>query len=266
MNVLHPGAALQIGNALTSLNGWFKASLSAEGALFVHRLVASLSLWTSNSNSTEAGSIVMQGDGNLVALSRSGTPYWASNTEGNPNSALRIQDDGDLQILTPGGRVIWHSDSAQDLLSPTVQYQDAGAYSVNETSESWKQLCSALPCSLALQWPGYSTAIVEDRIQGNDVVIQLWKGWCPKFLGLTAFPGGIGAEVGIYRRIKGRLRPTTLPGLPTDFFTRMLGTLANSAEESIWWPYPELGTTLRFKLRHPESGELFMSAGAETTY
>lgn len=39
MNVLHLGAELQVGNSLTSLNGWFRASFSPDGALFVCRLI-----------------------------------------------------------------------------------------------------------------------------------------------------------------------------------------------------------------------------------
>ena len=51
------------------------------------------------------------------------------------------------------------------------------------------------------------------------MVIQLWKGNCPKFLGfigIESFPGGIGAEVGVYRRIPGRFRPPPFPRPPAS--------------------------------------------------
>jgi hypothetical protein len=79
----------------------------------------------------------------------------------------------------------------------------------NATSGAWKDLCDQLPCTAWLAWPGYYTAAYETTIGGTDVVIQCWKGWCQRpiptvqRLGSTrkvSFPGGIGAEVGIYRR------------------------------------------------------------------
>ena len=266
MNVLHPGQALNVGESLTSNNGWFSAQFFSNGTFGVHRSLGSLSLWSAQSQSQEAGRLLMQTDGNLVALTSSGIPFWASGTAGHANAALRIQDDGDLEILNPQGRRLWHTGSGQDLLSPTVRYRASEDHLVNETSESWKALCSGLPCSLALQWPGYSTAIVNAVIDGQDVVIQFWKGWCPKFLGLSAFPGGMGAEVGIYRRMPGRIRPTSFPFLPQLLSRKVVDMLATVADENLWWPFPELGATIRFQLTHPETGREFLSAGPETSY
>jgi len=48
----------------------------------------------------------------------------------------------------------------------------------------------------------YLTKVVEDKIGGFPIVIQLWKGWCERLGGRYAnFPGGMGAEVGVYRRV-----------------------------------------------------------------
>lgn len=266
MNVLGPGKALRVDEQLTSNNGWFFAKLSANGAIGVGRFLGMLSLWSSGTEAQNVNSLVMQQDGNLVALSASGAPIWSSGTDGHPNAALRMQDDGDLQILNAQGRRLWHTNSGKDLVSPVVRYRASEDHLVNETSESWKVLCSGLPCSLALQWPGYSTAIVEDSIDGIPVVIQLWKGWCPKFLGLDAFPGGVGAEVGVYRRMPGRARPASMPFLPQPFANKVLDMLATVADENLWWPFPELGATLRFQLIHRNSGREFFAAGPETSY
>jgi hypothetical protein len=96
--------------------------------------------------------------------------------------------------------------------SPTRRYTENG-FDFDETSDEWKVMCQALPCFAALHWPDYSTKVVEDRINGQAVVIQLWKGFCPQFLNAANFPGGTGAEVGIYRRIPGKQwsRPPMFP-------------------------------------------------------
>ena len=83
---------------------------------------------------------------------------------------------------------LWASDTVQNFTWPTLALTDANGYSYVETSERWKELCSGLPCFAALQWPGYATEVVESEIDGEPVVIQLWKGWCQKFLGLPFFP------------------------------------------------------------------------------
>src|SRR5438046_3471101 len=65
---------------------------------------------------------------------------------------------------------------------PAIRYTDAHGYHYDETSVWWKELCTAFPCFAQLQWPDYASTVVEDIIDGQAVVIQLWKGWCPKFL------------------------------------------------------------------------------------
>ena len=80
------------------------------------------------------------------------------------------------------------------LPDPTIYVTDARGYSYDETSDDWKQRCAALPCFAAMHWPGYDTRVVEDVIDGQAVVIQLWKGLCSQFLGLSNFPGGYGAK------------------------------------------------------------------------
>ena len=62
--------------------------------------------------------------------------------------------------------------------APTVEYDENG-YSLDESSDSWKSLCQNLPCSLSLQWPGYTTTKFEVILNGEPAVIQPWKGICP---------------------------------------------------------------------------------------
>jgi hypothetical protein len=148
-------------------------------------------------------------------------------------------------------------------ISPTIKYTDARGYEYVETSGWLKQLCTLLPCFEALQWPDYASKVVRDVIDGQDVVIQLWKGWCPKVF--EDFPGGIGAEVGVYRTVLKRALPASLP-LLTPQAAAGLTSIAELGDEFLWWPFPELGTTIEFTLTNPVTGQTFFSAGPEITY
>jgi hypothetical protein len=118
-------------------------------------------------------------------------------------------------------------------------------------------MCSELPCFDALQWPGYDSIHLDIEINSESVGIQLWKGWCQKFLGLQFFPGGIGAEVGVYRRIPGKLRPDSLPFLPDWMEAFILEHLADLTDEDLWWPAPDLRAQLEFTFINPDT----LSAG-----
>jgi hypothetical protein len=150
--------------------------------------------------------------------------------------------------------------------SPTVESVDENGYKYVETADWWKKNCGSLPSFSEVWWPDYSTKVIETVISGQQVVIQLWKGWCQKFLGRSDFPGGIGAEVGIYRRIPGRTPPDTLPGFPQKLSDFILGGVSRVGGQHLWWAYPELGTTLTFSLVNTTTNETFFSAGPETTY
>jgi len=149
--------------------------------------------------------------------------------------------------------------------SPTKRYVENG-YDFNETSPEWKEACRNLPCFSAVWWPDYSTEVIEETINGEPIVIQLWIGWCQKFLNRDDFPGGIGAEVGIYHRIPDKPPPSTLPFLPQKMADFMLDHIADLGGDHLWWPYPELNTELEFEMVNPKTGETFFHAGPQTTY
>ncbi len=69
-----------------------------------------------------------------------------------------------------------------------------GGYHFITMSKSWRAMCLSMPCSPRVVIPPfYATAWIDI----DDLVIQVWKGNCPHVPGL---PGGIGGEVGVYRR------------------------------------------------------------------
>ena len=259
---------LRANQELVSPNGWLNLTVQASGDITLVRTMFGVQLWSTDTGATPAATLLMQPDGNLVALSAAGAQVWSSGTGGNPGAFCVLQDDGNLVIYNAAGAAPWASNTVQDFTSPAYSYQGTDTFSYDETSESWKVLCQALPCCDALQWPDYATKHVDATISGQAVVIQLWKGSCPKFLGLNSFPGGVGAEVGIYRRIPGRPRPTaaSLQFLPAALVTLVVNSIANLVDDDLWWPYPELGAVLDYTLINPNTQQPFFSAGPETTY
>jgi hypothetical protein len=122
--------------------------------------------------------------------------------------------------------------------TPTREYDENG-YSFDEASDAWKSLCENLPCSLSLHWPGYATTKFEVTLKGEPAVIQPWKGNCPSPPGL---PGGIGGEVGVYRRLPGRDIPAAFPGVPPalerwllDRVGWLTGDFFESRVEQTYW-------------------------------
>jgi hypothetical protein len=151
-------------------------------------------------------------------------------------------------------------------LDPTVNSVDENGYEYVETADWWKKACETLPCFSAIWWPDYSTKVVEDTIDGEPVVIQLWIGWCQKFMGIDEFPGGIGGEVGIYRRIPGKIPEPphdSIPGQIADFF---MNPIQDLNDQELWWAYPELNAEIEFELINPKTGKTFFKAGPEKTY
>ncbi len=150
------------------------------------------------------------------------------------------------------------------MASPVVAYEENG-YKFVETSPEWKELCRPLPCFEQVAWPDYSTEIIEDTIDGKPVVIQLWKGWCQKFLGRDDFPGGIGGEVGIYERVIGRGFPTERPHFFPEKVWKYLQEASKHADGHFWWPVAERHE-IEFNFINPCTQEVMFHAGPEKTY
>ena len=254
---------LREGQELTSNNGYFKLAVLG-GGVAVFRNQTRTTLWASPSRA--GGVLTLRGDGKLVAVATDGTVYWSAPIGNRIGNHLDMQDDGNLVLSDAAGRPIWATGSNTSTLLPTIRYQERGGFWCNETSEKLKELCQLFPCFRALHWPGYDTLVFEDRINGQDVVIQLWKGFCPQVTHLL--PGGIGAEVGIYRQIIGKPKPAAIATSPMVALRpiNILNQLQTLADNEFWWPFPELGTRLHFKLINPATGTSFMEAGTQTGY
>jgi hypothetical protein len=266
MDRLQADELLNIDDQLVSNNGRVRLVMQGDGNLVLYRTQTRQPLWASDTFGQPVTHAVMQGDGNFVAYTADGVPKWATGTDGNPGAWVVAQDDGNVVVYDSAGNPLWASDTVLNWDTPTIGHTDDRGYSYVEVSELWKELCSGLPCFAALQWPGYSTHVFDDVIAGQPVVIQLWKGWCQKFLGLPFMPGGFGAEVGVYRRIPGKARPTSLPFLPPALEAIIINAMASLTDNELWWPAPELNAQLEFTLINPVTNQEFFSAGPENSY
>jgi len=196
-NGLQTYQQLNINDQLVSNNGHLNLLMQRDGNLVLYRTMFGQALWSSNTVGQQVTHTIMQADGNLVAYTASGTADWATGTQGHPGAYAMLQDDGNFVVYDAANNALWASNTLPDFNSPTFQYTDASGYNYDETSENWKQVCTAFPCFALLQWPGYATQVIDSMggqplmINGQPVVIQLWKGTCQKFLGgLGNFPGG----------------------------------------------------------------------------
>lgn len=105
--VLRPGERLRPGHRLTSPSGRYRAALQSDGNFVVYQ--GSRVLWHSRTNGRPDTTVVVQGDGNLVAYAPWGQPLWHTATHRNPGARLAMQDDGNLVVYRPDNRPLWHT-------------------------------------------------------------------------------------------------------------------------------------------------------------
>ena len=152
-----------------------------------------------------------------------------------------------------------------------IDYVVGGQHFVG-MSESWKQMCLGIPDSPRVRFPGYQTGWLDTQINGQDVVLQVWKGNCLD--PVPGLPGGVGGEVGIYQRVPGRQMPSVLEipipaEIPTVLHPIVRHVVSAMIEDAvkaldsgipIWWPYPQLGAQIDMTLLDPKSGAAFLVA------
>ena len=62
---------------------------------------------TARQPGTAADEAIMQGDGNFVLYSSSGSALWSSGTAGNTGASLDVQNDGNVVIYSASGAALW---------------------------------------------------------------------------------------------------------------------------------------------------------------
>jgi hypothetical protein len=155
----------------------------------------------------------------------------------------------------------------------------------------WVDLCSNLPCDALMHWPLYDTCVLDNvKIPDQhgvmqDAVIQCWKGFCPDALsGIDGyyFPGGVGAEVGVYMRQPGRDPHANLvPAVPPNSSNKLkvaaeLWLRTRSLRMDIdnindfWWPADQLvadsGHEVKFTLAEHLLGETLITSTPTNRY
>lgn len=165
-------------------------------------------------------------------------------------------------------------------LNVSETFTDGRGFTFTGMSQPWKDLCEALPCSDRVHFPNYETAFRDFTLHGEPVVIQAWRGNCPKGFCLRQMPGGIGGEVGIYKRDPNRRIPTALD-LPIDedrwspairatiraLLSPVIRLIIGGAQEGTnrWFPYRGLNHEIGMTFRNPEAnGEILFSTNTNS--
>jgi hypothetical protein len=107
---------LRASEELKSTNGKYTLVLQGDGNLVAYESRVK-ALWNSNTVGSGAIECVMQSDGNLLLKDRNGRVVWATFTDGYKNAKLVIQDDGNLVIYNERGLAVWAKGRIKDSLS-----------------------------------------------------------------------------------------------------------------------------------------------------
>ncbi|HZM77337.1 MAG TPA: SGNH/GDSL hydrolase family protein [Candidatus Limnocylindrales bacterium] len=87
---------------------------------------------------TPKGTLVMQGDGNLVIYSQTGVPLWSTNTAGFPGARAEFRGAGELVVLATSGTELWSSRTAGMAIHGTLVFQDDGNFVIySSTGPVW---------------------------------------------------------------------------------------------------------------------------------
>jgi phosphatidylserine/phosphatidylglycerophosphate/cardiolipin synthase-like enzyme len=181
---------------------------------------------------------------------------------------------------------------------PAIVFTEGGVHFTDQL-EWWKEVCIGFPCFVELGWPGYESGVIDHieaggqsqplQIDGQDIVIQIWRGYCEKFLNMDGMPGGVGVEIGVYRKIPGQLDKFLKQigdiGKLRDSISRLLGgnlpkkyqvffdnfaSLAaqygNQFDQHIFWPFPELDAQVEFTFTNPANSKVLLQAKPSNTY
>lgn len=110
--VLTTETQLAAGACLASPDGGHRLCLTAAGELRVQR--GSAVLWTSGARGTDAASLRLRPNGELVVFARDGRILWRSSTVDTDASRLVVQDDGDVELQNATGAIRWSTMTSPD--------------------------------------------------------------------------------------------------------------------------------------------------------
>lgn len=105
-HTLSSGESLTVNQSLVSRNRYHALRLHRNGLLIRNDFTREWSRDISGVNR-----LVLQDDGNLVALSSKNQPLWATGTDGNPGAKLTMESNGNLVLYNQSGAQIWDSNT-----------------------------------------------------------------------------------------------------------------------------------------------------------
>jgi hypothetical protein len=115
-DTLRQNEKLRASEELRSTNGKYTLVLQGDGNLVAYDSQGN-GIWDSSTVGSGAIECVMRSDGNLLLRDRNGRVVWATNTDGYNNAKLVIQDDGNLVIYNERGLAVWAKGRIKDSLS-----------------------------------------------------------------------------------------------------------------------------------------------------
>lgn len=89
----------------------FRLVHQTDGNVVLYDTNSGQPLWHTHTNGRATGSLVMQGDGNLVLYSPGGRALWASGTNGTPGAFAFVHGDGNFSIHRPNLQPIWSTNT-----------------------------------------------------------------------------------------------------------------------------------------------------------
>ena len=69
-------------------------------------------MWSTGTQGTSAGFVILQTDGNLVVYNVAGQPLWWTGSVGYANATFVVQNDGNLVVYNGSGQPLWDRFSA----------------------------------------------------------------------------------------------------------------------------------------------------------
>ncbi len=109
---LQPGQTLSIRQHLLSPDTQSTLALQPDGDVILTS--GGQVTWSNSINNSNANSLIMQYDGNLVEYDSNGRPVWSSGTGGNTGDSLALQIDGNLVIYSSSGSPLWSTNTGSN--------------------------------------------------------------------------------------------------------------------------------------------------------
>jgi peptidoglycan/xylan/chitin deacetylase (PgdA/CDA1 family) len=113
-NGLNPGQTLFSGQSISSAGGQYSLVMQGDGNLVAYA-AGGRALWSTGTNGHPGARVVMQRDGDLVVYSPNGAPLWASRTR-DAGARLALQADANLVVYSASGAPVWASNSVNSRL------------------------------------------------------------------------------------------------------------------------------------------------------